>query len=84
MNSFLSPSPAGNAIQAFGYGLDSMQNKSASVPAPSATAKTGADWSRITSDPPFDTIPQVGGSHLCVCCRFNAASVQKFGCGSLK
>lgn len=67
MNSFLSPSPAGNAIQAFGYGLDSMQNKSASVPAPSATAKTGADWSRITSDPPFDAIPQVGGSHLCVC-----------------
>lgn len=56
-----------NAIQAFGYGLDSMQNKSASVPDPSVTAKAGADRSKITSKTPFDTIPQFsepGDDHL--------------------
>ncbi|TNN42223.1 GDNF family receptor alpha-2 [Liparis tanakae] len=48
----------GNAIQAFGYGMDNMQNKNASVPGPSATTKTGSDWSTGTSEPPFVTIPK--------------------------
>ncbi|KAK9522599.1 hypothetical protein VZT92_019051 [Zoarces viviparus] len=47
-----------NAIQAFGYGMDNMQNKNVSVPGPSATTKTGSDWSTGTSEAPFDTIPK--------------------------
>ncbi|KAK1893221.1 GDNF family receptor alpha-2 [Dissostichus eleginoides] len=42
-----------NAIQAFGYGLDNMQNKNASVPGPSATTKTGSDWTTAPSEHPF-------------------------------
>ncbi|KAF0033398.1 hypothetical protein F2P81_013464 [Scophthalmus maximus] len=49
----------GNAIQAFGYGIDNMQNKSMSVPGPSAMTKTGWDWSTGTSEPPFVAIPKV-------------------------
>ncbi|KAM9858957.1 GDNF family receptor alpha-2-like [Aulostomus maculatus] len=45
-----------NAIQAFGYGIDYMQNKNASVPGPSVTTKTGSDRSPATSQPPFVSI----------------------------
>ncbi|XP_054467135.1 GDNF family receptor alpha-2-like [Anoplopoma fimbria] len=45
-----------NAIQAFSYGMDNMQNKNVSLPGPSATTKTGSDWSTGTSEPPFVTI----------------------------
>lgn len=51
--------PTGNAIQAFGYGIDNVQNKSVSVPAASVTTKMGSDWSTATSEPPFVTIPKV-------------------------
>lgn len=45
--------PAGNAIQAFGYGTDGAQNKDASVPSPSGTAKARLDGSTSTSEPPY-------------------------------
>lgn len=45
--------PAGNAIQAFGYGTDNMQNKDESVPGPSATVKAGLDGSTSTSEPSY-------------------------------
>ncbi|XP_028434441.1 GDNF family receptor alpha-2 [Perca flavescens] len=55
-----------NAIQAFGYGIDNMQNKNVSVPGPSATTKMGTDWPAGTSEPPFVSIlkhpePRDGG-----------------------
>lgn len=60
--------PAGNAIQAFGYGIDSTQTKNVSVLDPSTTPKTGADWSTSTTDPPFVTIPKVIGLHRLLHC----------------
>uniref|UniRef100_A0A3P8WBD5 GDNF family receptor alpha 2 n=1 Tax=Cynoglossus semilaevis TaxID=244447 RepID=A0A3P8WBD5_CYNSE len=55
-----------NAIQAFGYGMDSMQNKSVSVPAPPPT-KTGWYWSNDTLERPFVNVqkypePRDGGN----------------------
>ncbi|XP_062272707.1 GDNF family receptor alpha-2-like [Scomber scombrus] len=56
-----------NAIQAFGYGIDYMQNKNVSVPGPSVTTKTGLDRSTGTSEPPFVIIEKYrepsGGSN---------------------
>ncbi|XP_034004401.1 GDNF family receptor alpha-2-like [Trematomus bernacchii] len=54
-----------NAIQAFGYGLDNIQNRS--VPGPSATTKTGTDWSTAPSEHPFviiHTYPDPSGVGL--------------------
>lgn len=48
--------PAGNAIQAFGYGADNTQNKNMTVPVTSSTTKMD-----YTSEPPFVTIPKVIG-----------------------
>ncbi|CAB1449133.1 unnamed protein product [Pleuronectes platessa] len=50
-----------SAIQAYGYGIDNMQNKSAPVPGPSAVTKTGWDWSTGTSEPPFVAISKYPG-----------------------
>ncbi|KAG7490973.1 GDNF family receptor alpha-2-like [Solea senegalensis] len=47
-----------NAIQAFGYGIDNMQNKTMSVPGPTAMTKMGWDWSTGSSEPPFVSIPK--------------------------
>ncbi|XP_061673702.1 GDNF family receptor alpha-2-like isoform X1 [Syngnathoides biaculeatus] len=73
-----------NAIQAFGYGLDYMASKNASVPDPSVTAKTGSDRLAATTEPPFVTIvkypePRDGGpgkpqglpEDHCACVRAN-------------
>ncbi|XP_061753676.1 GDNF family receptor alpha-2-like [Nerophis ophidion] len=73
-----------NAIQAFGYGLDYMTIKNASVFDPSATMKTGSDRSAYTTEPPFVTIvkypePRDGGpgkpqglpEDQCACVRAN-------------
>ncbi|CAG5921491.1 unnamed protein product, partial [Menidia menidia] len=46
-----------NAIQAFGYGMYNTQNKTATIPSPSATSKTESDWPSI-SDQPSVTIPK--------------------------
>uniref|UniRef100_A0A3Q3IZR5 GDNF/GAS1 domain-containing protein n=1 Tax=Monopterus albus TaxID=43700 RepID=A0A3Q3IZR5_MONAL len=48
-----------NAIQAFGYGIDTMQNKNVSVPGPSLMTTMRSDRS---SEPTF-TIPEVIGLH---------------------
>lgn len=55
-----------NAIQAFGYGIDYMQSKNASLPGPSVTTKVALDRSTGTVEPPFVTIvkypePRDGG-----------------------
>jgi len=44
--------PAGNAIQAFGYGMYNTQNKNVTTMSPSATSKTESDWSMGISDHP--------------------------------
>lgn len=47
-----------NAIQAFGYGIDNTQNKSVSVPGPSATLKPDPGWQGYFSEQPPVTIPK--------------------------
>ncbi|KAL6114388.1 gfra2 [Pungitius sinensis] len=47
-----------NAVQAFGYGIDNMQNKNVSVPGPSAITRTGSDWTTGTIEPTFVIIPK--------------------------
>ncbi|XP_029960579.1 GDNF family receptor alpha-2-like [Salarias fasciatus] len=47
-----------NAIQAFGYGTDNTQNKTAFIPGPSATSKTGSDWPMGISEHPSVTMPK--------------------------
>lgn len=55
--------PAGNAIQAFGYGIDNTQNKSGPVPGPSATPKPDPVSTQEISENLPVTIPKVKGSH---------------------
>uniref|UniRef100_A0A3Q3WDX0 GDNF/GAS1 domain-containing protein n=1 Tax=Mola mola TaxID=94237 RepID=A0A3Q3WDX0_MOLML len=64
-----------NAIQAFGYGVDNMQNKN--LPAPSVTANTGSDWSASTLEPPFVTMPKVKGFALIDYYYYNVACLCK-------
>lgn len=56
--------PAGNAIQAFGYGADDTQNKNSFLPAPPVMDKDGSDWTTATSEPPLVTMPKVTSSSL--------------------